>query len=116
MRDKNINISELAARLGLSKGSVSRILNDPGAPFAPETRRRVLAMAAELSYRPNAIARALATGQTGSIAFWIRDLSTSYNARVAQAFESRIEAGGRHLFIRLYGDGVGDDGGSRSRG
>ncbi|BDI30223.1 LacI family transcriptional regulator [Capsulimonas corticalis] len=110
MLKKNVNISELAARLGLSKGSVSRILNDPQAPFAPETRRRVMAMAAELEYRPNAIARALATGQTGSVAFWLRDLSTTYNAHVAQAFETQIEAAGYHLFIRLYGGGGEDDG------
>ncbi|MEO7716862.1 MAG: LacI family DNA-binding transcriptional regulator [Capsulimonas sp.] len=107
MLKKNVNINDLATRLGLSKGSVSRILNDPQAPFAPETRRRVMALAAELEYRPNAIARALATGQTGSVAFWIRDLAVAYNAHVAQAFETQIEAAGYHLFIRLYGGGEG---------
>ena len=59
------NITQLAAHLSLSKGTVSRILNDPKAPFAEETRRRVITTAAEMGYRPNPIARALATGRTG---------------------------------------------------
>ena len=100
---RTANITELAAQLSLSKGTVSRILNDPTAPFAAETRRRVLSLAGELGYRPNPIARALATGRTGSVALWIRNLSTSYRARVAQAFESQNEAEAYRLLIRLYG-------------
>lgn len=97
------NITQLAARLNLSKGTVSRILNDRTAPFAAETRLRVIAAAAEMGYRPNPIARALATGRTGSVAFWIRNLRTSYRARVAQVFEAQQEARAYRLIIRLFG-------------
>ena len=54
-------ITELASRLNLSKSSVSRILNNTGAAFSEETRRRVFAMAEEMGYRPHPVARALAT-------------------------------------------------------
>jgi DNA-binding LacI/PurR family transcriptional regulator len=97
------NINDLASRLSLSKGTVSRILNDPTAPFAAHTRTRVLSMAEELGYRPNPVARALAMGRTGSVALWIRNLRTSYRARVAQSFESQVEANDYRLVIRLYG-------------
>lgn len=101
---KNVaNISDLASRLSLSKGTVSRILNDSSAPFSAETRRRVLSLAEEIGYRPNPIARALATGRTGSVALWLRNLKTSYRARVAQSFESQVEANSYRLVIRLYG-------------
>lgn len=103
MQTASVNINDLASQLNLSKGTVSRILNDPAAPFAAKTRERVFSMAAELGYRPNPIARALATGRTGNVSLWIRNLRTPYRAYVAQAFESQIEANDRRLVIRLYG-------------
>lgn len=103
------NINDLASRLSLSKGTVSRILNDPHAPFAAKTRARVLSMAAELGYRPNPVARALAMGRTGNVALWLRNLRTPYRARVAQSFESQVEAHDHRLVIRLYGRDVDSD-------
>ena len=80
-------IADLASRLNLSKGSVSRILNDKGQGFSEETRRRVFALADEIGYRPNAVARALATGRTGFIGLWVHDLRTTYHAHVAHQME-----------------------------
>lgn len=110
MRTKNTpNISQLAARLQLSKGTISRILNDPTAPYAPDTRARVLSMASESGYRPDPVARALATGRTGNIAFWIADIRSSYSARIVQQFESEAEANNHSLIIQLFGRDLGHD-------
>ena len=105
MAKTSININGLAAQLNLSKGTVSRILNDESAPFAAETRKRVLAMAAEMGYQPNPIARALATGRTGLVALWVPDLCSSYYAEVAQFFESEVERNSYGLAIHLLGKG-----------
>jgi LacI family transcriptional regulator len=57
---EKINIRELARRSGVSVGTVSRALN--GYPdVREETRERVLALAEELEYTPNAAARRLVT-------------------------------------------------------
>lgn len=54
------NIRQVAARAGVSHMTVSRVLND--APnIRPDTREKVLTAIAELNYRPNSAARALAT-------------------------------------------------------
>lgn len=98
-------ISELSARLKLSKGTVSRILNNTGAPFAEDTRRRVFAMAEELGYQPNPVARALATGRTGFVALWVRDLLSSYHAHVVHAVEEQLEKNGYHVVVALHGKG-----------
>ena len=59
---------ELADQLGVSTATVSRALNDkPG--VSTETRRRVVAAAQEMEYRPNAAARALTTATTRTIVF-----------------------------------------------
>ena len=57
--------SDVAAHLGLGQKTVSRVFG--GGPVSPATRARVLAAAKELGYRPNAGARAMRTGRTGSI-------------------------------------------------
>lgn len=62
-----MNLKELAAHLGLSQTTVSRALN--GYPDVSEaTRRQVLDAARRFDYRPNAAARRLATGRSGTVA------------------------------------------------
>ncbi len=61
-----MNLRELSQLLGLSQTTVSRALN--GYPEVnEETRRRVLEVAEQHHYSPNASARRLATGRTGAI-------------------------------------------------
>lgn len=60
------NIRQVASIAGVSHMTVSRVLNDhPN--IKPETRRRVLEAIEELDYRPNLVARALATQRSQRI-------------------------------------------------
>jgi LacI family transcriptional regulator len=97
------NINDVAAKLELSKGTVSRILNGKGLAFSPKTRERVFAVAEEMGYRPNQIARALAMGRTGFIALWMQHLLTSYYARVARYMEAQIERQPYQVVVRTLG-------------
>lgn len=96
-------ISDLAERLSLSKGTVSRILNEKGASFSEETRSRVFAVAHEIGYSPNPLARALATGKSGFVALWIQTLVTSYHAQVAHAMEEALEQQGYQIAVTPFG-------------
>lgn len=58
-------IADVAARAGVGVSTVSRVLND-GQVSAP-TRTKVLAAMSDLTYRPQASARALASGATGML-------------------------------------------------
>jgi DNA-binding LacI/PurR family transcriptional regulator len=58
-------LDELAALSGVSRATVSRVIN--GGPVSESTRRRVLAVLASTNYRPNLAARALASGRTGVV-------------------------------------------------
>ena len=54
---------DVAKRAGVSGATVSYILNNtPGVKVRAETRRKVLAAAKAINYRPNQAARALASG------------------------------------------------------
>lgn len=56
-------IKDVAARAGVSRQTVSRVVNDKGEVSA-ETRARVLAAIDELGYRPSAVARSMVAGRT----------------------------------------------------
>lgn len=60
-------INDVAIRAGVTKPTVSRVLNN-SAPVKPETRARVEAAIRELGYRPSAVARGLARGRLHTIA------------------------------------------------
>jgi LacI family transcriptional regulator len=63
-------IKELARRCGVSIGTVSRALNGY-TDVAPETRRRILAVAEELDYTPQAAARTLVTQRSHVIGVFL---------------------------------------------
>jgi DNA-binding LacI/PurR family transcriptional regulator len=59
-------MADVGRLAGVSHQTVSRVIN--GSPSVrPETRRRVVAAMDELGYRPNSVARALATGRTNTL-------------------------------------------------
>jgi DNA-binding LacI/PurR family transcriptional regulator len=72
--ENRLGIRELAKHLNISIGTVSRALNGRG-DVNPETRRRVLAAAAELGYSPNQSGRSLRQGSTSAIAFMLQTYS-----------------------------------------
>ena len=64
---------DVAALAGVSTTTVSFVLNErAGASISPETRKRVLAAAAELGYQPHASARGLAGGRSHTIGLVVR--------------------------------------------
>ena len=61
-------LMDVAKRSGVSTATVSRVLNNKMVmPIPPETVERIKKAAAELDYRPNLHARALATGKTHTL-------------------------------------------------
>lgn len=60
-------IKDIARILNISTSTVSYALNGGPRTVPPDVREKVLALARELDYRPNRIARSLVTGRTNSI-------------------------------------------------
>ncbi len=85
-------ISDVAYAAGVSRATVSRVINDvPGA--SPAIRTRVRSVAAELGYQPSAAARALATGRARSIEMIATSLHPSTGWIAAHPYYSRVLAG-----------------------
>jgi DNA-binding LacI/PurR family transcriptional regulator len=92
-------IRDVARRVGVSVASVSFALNgQPG--VAEDTRRRILAAAAELGYRANPQAQALRRGCTTSYGLVIRNFTNPFFLEVlAGAERVASEAGATLLFL-----------------
>jgi len=60
------NLQDVADQVGVSTATVSRALNDRGG-VNPDTRERILRVAQELGYVPNAAAKGLATSRTDTL-------------------------------------------------
>jgi DNA-binding LacI/PurR family transcriptional regulator len=68
MIKRTVTSTDVAKRAGVSRTTVSMILNNSGTgTFPEETRARVLQAAAELGYSPNSAARMLVRGDTETI-------------------------------------------------
>ena len=75
---KNYSIAEVARICGVSKATVSRVINNIPQGVGPETREKVLKTIRELNYRPNALARSVATSKSGTVGLIIPDVSNFF--------------------------------------
>lgn len=80
----NPSVADVAERAGVAPVTVSRVANGH-ASVSAETRRRVEEAMAELGYRANTAARALATGRFGTIGVIAFDLTKVGNLYIADA-------------------------------
>lgn len=65
---KKVSAQDVADKAGVSRTTVSFVLNNtPGKTISEETRQKVLRAAAELNYLPNDMARKLAMRKHRSI-------------------------------------------------
>ncbi|KAA6431236.1 LacI family transcriptional regulator [Agrococcus sediminis] len=90
-------IASVADRAGVSIATASRALHGHGA--SPRTAERVRSAAAELGYRPNAVARALQSGRTGQIAMIVPDAANPVYARMTSAVQHELAADDRQLLV-----------------
>ena len=88
-----ITIADVAKRAGVSKMTVSRVINDSGY-ISDETRARVEAAIKELGYIPNALARSLRFKQTRTIALIVTDITNPFFTTVARGVEDKASEQG----------------------
>ena len=72
---KTYSISEIAKLCGVSKATVSRVINDSPCGVGEETKKRVKQVIEELNYRPNALARGVAVSRSYMIGVVVPDVS-----------------------------------------
>lgn len=81
-----VTIYDVAREANVSMATVSRVVNG-NQNVKPATRKKVLKVIEELGYRPNAVARGLASKKTTTVGVIIPDISNSLYAELARGIE-----------------------------
>jgi len=96
-----VTIKDIANIVGVSVSTVSLVLNGKASEnrISEEMEKKILAMAKELNYKPNILARGLRKGKTNSIGFVISDLSNALFIKLARNVEQQALKYGYKLFF-----------------
>lgn len=95
---KPITINEIAKRAGVSKATVSRVLNDTK-PVSPEIKQKVLDVIKDTNFVPSALGRSLSLKKSHLIGVIIPDLANPVFSRIISGMESYIRNKSYSLLI-----------------
>lgn len=102
----NTTIYDVAGAAKVSLATVSRVMNNPE-KVNPETREKVLQVIKELGYRPNAIARGLASRKTTTVGIVMADVS---RASTSQLLGGIIDIAKKYDYaIKIFSMGEHED-------
>jgi LacI family transcriptional regulator len=95
---KNVRLSDIASALGISKATVSLVINK-SPKVSEKTRKKVLSKIDELGYIYNRGAAGLSTGKSNTIGLAVHNLSNPYFTHVCSAIEATLSDRGRIPFL-----------------
>lgn len=94
-----ITMDKIAEQAGVSKTTVSRIVNGNYAQVNQATKERVLKIIEDLNYRPNALAQSLKQMKTNVIAIVLSNLQNPFWSQVLPGIEDACRRHGYSLMI-----------------
>lgn len=93
-----VTIVDVAREAGVSKSSAARVLAGRGSASA-STQKRVLDAAERLGYRPNALAKAMISGTSNTLAIVIPDVASPFFAAVVRGATDAAHAAGFEVLL-----------------
>lgn len=101
-------IGEVAAAAGVSRATVSRVMNGQST-VAPDIADRVREAAAELNYRPSTLARSLSLGRSSTVAVVVPDLRNPMFHQVLRGVMDASEAEDYRTLVAETADRTADE-------
>jgi DNA-binding LacI/PurR family transcriptional regulator len=96
-------MTDVARHAGVSTMTVSNVINGRSQRVSESTKRRVLAVIADLGYQVNLTARNLRMGRTGAIGLAVPAFAPGYYAQLAERLADRFAAHGMRLAVERTG-------------
>jgi LacI family transcriptional regulator len=101
MKSTRVRLQDVARDAGVSPATVSRAINQPDL-LSPETLTRVRRSAERLGYRPDAAARALASGRSTTIGAVMPTLDNTIFSKALQAMQATLAQSGYQLLVASH--------------
>ncbi len=108
MKEKRTSLQDIATAVGVSKATVSFVLNGKGDEFniSKEKQKLIREKARELAYVPNFFAKSLRQGKTKTIGLVLADLSNPFYAELCKTIQEELYAKGYNTFIVNTNDDI----------
>lgn len=98
-------LEDVALAVGMSVSAVSRTFT-PGASVGKQSRAKILAAAAQLGYRPNAIARTLSTKRSRIVALVVSYLQNQFYPTILERISRLLQIHGFHVLLFVNEENV----------
>lgn len=94
-----VTMKDIAERVGVSKTTISMVINKKDSSISEETKRKILDVIKETGYIPNNVARGLNTNKSGTIAIIIPDISNPFFSELSRAVEDIANKLGYNMIL-----------------
>lgn len=84
---RKATMQDIANKAGVSKTTVSMVLNKKDNNISNSTKDKIFKIAQELNYIPNSIARSLSTKKSGTIGIMVPDITNPFFSEISRAIE-----------------------------
>ncbi|WP_037503037.1 substrate-binding domain-containing protein [Sphingobacterium deserti] len=103
-----MSISEIAKHLNVSKSTVSLVINGKAEEgrISKASAQRIRDYIEEIGYKPNALAKSLATGKSRTIGLIVENIGDSFFGPIALHIEEYLR---KHEYQVLYSSTMGDN-------
>ena len=98
---------EVARRAGVSQSAVSRFFTK-GASVSRKTADKVHKAASELGYRPNILARAMASGRSRIIGLIVAYLDNDFYSEALERLSNALQTRGYHVLVVMASQAAGN--------
>lgn len=95
----SLTIKDIAEMSGVSKGTVSRVINNNPEGVSEETRNKILQLIDEVGYVPNRMARSITVSETKTIGLIIPDIQNPFFTHVVRGVEDYSIENGYTVFL-----------------
>lgn len=92
-------IGDVAKRAGVSKSSVSRVLNGNYEYMSEETKQKIMQAIEEMNYSPNSLAQSLKKKKTQVIGIILSDISNPFWSEVLKGVQDECKRNGYALMV-----------------
>jgi LacI family transcriptional regulator len=89
-----VKLSEIAKAAGVSVPTASRALTNSNHPMTADTRQRILAVAREMGYQPNLVARSLRTDRTNTVGLIVENILSPFIPPIIRGIEDILKPAG----------------------